>query len=365
MSRSKIWAWTINARDTHPLETPTAPVLQINLNNVLFYKYQMERGESGRLHIQGCVRFSTMKSLEQVKSVLGCPWAHVEIARNWKALVEYCGKEETRVGGTTEAGNPGEQGKRTDLAAVATGIKAGMTPKMIAEQYPETFVKFHRGIACLAATLHEPAYRPHLKVFCLYGPAGVGKTYFVHKHYPDHYVVADMKSPWMDGYSNHKTVLFDDYGPNMMPIDLLKRFLDKYKCSAPFKGGFAPWNPDIIFITTNHRLGSWYNGGLVGDHDIAALERRMTWIELSHDRIDNEVRIVRSMRRAGIAVPNSDDVQDTPAAAGAAVAALPHMADMPAETIPEVGDDLSQCAIDLTRTDFVEPNIDQLMAMHE
>lgn len=369
MSRSKIWAWTINARDSHPHETPTAPVLEIGVANVIYYKYQMEMGETGRKHIQGCIRFLTLKSMDQVKGVLGCPWAHVEVARNWKALVDYCGKEETRIGGTKEEGDSGQQGKRTDIAAVATGLKAGMTCQQIAQQYPETYMRYPKGITMLHAAMHEPLFRPNLKVFCLYGTTGIGKTYFVHKHFPKHYVVADMKSPWMDGYNQENVVLFDDYGPNMMPIDHLKRYLDIYRCSAPIKGGFVPWNPRIIFMTTNHRLGHWYNGGLVGDYDIAALQRRLTWIELTENRVSNEILIVNVMRQAGVPVPNSDHIQDASAAADAAATredvdggAMP---DAPTQTSPQGIHDLSQHAIDLVRTDYVEPTIEDMILLRD
>lgn len=369
MSRSKIWAWTINARADHPGEVPTAPVLRLNTDGVLFYKYQMESGDSGTKHIQGCIRFCTMKSLVQVKKILNCPWAHCEIARNWKALVDYCGKEDTRIGATVEEGSPGEQGKRTDLTAVASGIKSGLTPQQIAAEYPETYIKYPKGIQALAAALHEPRYRDNLKVFCLYGPTGVGKTFFVHKFYPSHYAVFDMKTPWFDGYSNHKTVLFDDYGPKMMQVDYLKRFLDKYKCTAPVKGASVAWNPELIFITTNHALGNWFEGSTVGDHDFAAIRRRMTWIELTADRIVNEKLIIDTLYTSGVTVPGVDYTVHTVGAAHAtaagAVGDATPMPDVATQPLPDDADCIGYGSLDLLRTDYVEPSVDQMILLRD
>lgn len=320
MQRSRIFAWTINAREAYPTEVPTAPQLRVGVGGVAFYRYQMERGENGRLHLQGCIRFHTTKSMEQVKAVLGCPWAHIEVAHHWNDLVAYCGKEHTRVGATVEEGSPGEQGKRTDLHAVATALRGGCAVAEIAAQYPETYIKFHKGVEALHHMQHPPKHRPHLKVFLLYGQTGVGKTFFVNKYYPDHYDVADQSRPWFCGYNQEKVVLFDEYGPHMMPIDFLKKVLDVYKCKVPVKGGHVAWNPDIIFITSNHRIHEWWDPGRIGAHDLDAIARRITVIDLGPDRVANEAKIINVMHTYGIQVPGAPvppPAQAVPAVAAA------------------------------------------------
>lgn len=66
--------------------------------------YQDELGSEGTLHIQGCLQTAQVR-FSQVKKFL--PRAHIELARNREALLQYVKKEDTAVEGTqrtTEGG---------------------------------------------------------------------------------------------------------------------------------------------------------------------------------------------------------------------------------------------------------------------
>ena len=52
--------------------------------------------ETGRIHRQGYFRTHRQVRFSQIKAVL--PGIHVEVARNWAALLEYCKKTETAIG---------------------------------------------------------------------------------------------------------------------------------------------------------------------------------------------------------------------------------------------------------------------------
>lgn len=101
----------------------------------------------------------------------------------------------------------------------------------------------------------------------------MGKSYAIWDMHPGLYSVFDKKTPWMNGYMNQRTVLFDDYGPGMMNIHALKVYLDVYKCLVPTKGGDVAWNPTTIFLTSNVNPMEWYP--TVGPDDVTALMRRM------------------------------------------------------------------------------------------
>lgn len=61
--------------------------------------------DSGRRHYQGYIQTTRQVRLSQLVKIL--PGVHLEIARNWDALVNYCKKDETAVDGTRfEATNP-------------------------------------------------------------------------------------------------------------------------------------------------------------------------------------------------------------------------------------------------------------------
>ena len=56
--------------------------------------------ETGRKHYQGCMRTRTQQRFSAIRKVL--PGVHVEPARNWEALVNYCKKKETSIEGSQQ-----------------------------------------------------------------------------------------------------------------------------------------------------------------------------------------------------------------------------------------------------------------------
>ena len=61
------------------------------------WAFQLERGESGTPHFQGCFRFKTQKEFTVLKS--WWPTWHLEKCKDWRASSKYCTKLETRVEG--------------------------------------------------------------------------------------------------------------------------------------------------------------------------------------------------------------------------------------------------------------------------
>jgi len=58
---------------------------------------QLEQGEEGTIHYQGCVRFTNAIKFESLRSLL--PAIHWEVVKSWKAQIHYCCKSNTRIGG--------------------------------------------------------------------------------------------------------------------------------------------------------------------------------------------------------------------------------------------------------------------------
>lgn len=84
--RATCWSITIN----NPEATEYNVVLPIGWK----LEGQLEQGEQGTIHYQGCLRTPQVR-FSQVKKQF--PRAHIEVARNQKALQQYVRKEETRV----------------------------------------------------------------------------------------------------------------------------------------------------------------------------------------------------------------------------------------------------------------------------
>jgi len=89
--RSCYWSITINnptAEDELEIE-----LLKTN-KNVKEFKYQLEEGDNGTKHYQGCLHTASLK-FSAVKKML--KRAHIEKANNPLALQNYVGKEDTRL----------------------------------------------------------------------------------------------------------------------------------------------------------------------------------------------------------------------------------------------------------------------------
>ena len=114
-----------------------------------FFVFQLETGEQGTPHFQGCVCFKNPRAFRAVTR--GLPGVHVDVMRGTVAqAVAYCTKEETRTGDIVTFGtqplNGGNAGGRSDLDAVAHSIRAGANIRTIADEHPVEFIKFHKGI---------------------------------------------------------------------------------------------------------------------------------------------------------------------------------------------------------------------------
>lgn len=59
------------------------------------YFINQEIGENGTPHLQFCMRYENARTFKQIKDKI--PKAHIEKARNWKAVEKYCCKDSTAI----------------------------------------------------------------------------------------------------------------------------------------------------------------------------------------------------------------------------------------------------------------------------
>lgn len=89
--RASCWSITIN----NPTEDDLVAWRSLSgLHWVREVTGQMEQGENGTPHLQGCLKTAQVR-FAQVKKAL--PRAHIEVARNVQALQSYVVKEDTRI----------------------------------------------------------------------------------------------------------------------------------------------------------------------------------------------------------------------------------------------------------------------------
>jgi len=315
-TRNRRWVFTINnysASDVTRLKS------LFDDGKVKYIIFQAEVGAQGTPHLQGYVEVSSLKSLKQMKVLIGgsaTSSVHLEIARGTpQQCADYCRKDDTAVADSRfEAGNISQQGKRTDLITIANTIKEkGLSAAIDAN--PASFLKFPNGMVKYANHLISKIPKVPPKVFWFFGDTGLGKSRMVREMckelVPDEQPFSCSRSlQWLDGYSGQKCAILDDYRGDWAKIHELNRLLDRYEVQVPVKGGFVQWVPHYIFITSIHTPEQCYPNS-------------------ASDTVEQINRRIHVMRRFGKSkgVVCYRDIWDKPVDAAAPPAPVPLAAD--------------------------------------
>lgn len=232
---------------------------------------------TGRHHLQGYVECNCSIRLGSLKTLLGAVSVHLEPRRGSREqAIEYCRKDESRLRGPWERGDPNiNPGRRSDLDSVADMLKDGSSVSDVAETYPSQYIRYRRGIESLHALFAErdtPKWR-NVSVSVYYGPPGSGKTRRALEEAKDSVFILDQgERVWFDGYRGQSTLVIDDfYG--WIKYGQLLRVLDGHPYRCEIKGGFTIAQWVRVVITSNKHPREWYSQGMSG-----ALERRLTEI---------------------------------------------------------------------------------------
>lgn len=339
MSCAKNWCFTINnpsVREIHLFNIDGLP------STISYCVWQVERGENGTVHVQGFVQFSAKKRTGQIakleykykinevpSSLKPFEHAHLEPMRGTAEQArDYCKKEDSRIDGPWELGFITIKGQRTDLE---TAYKAIVDSGNWAAGGPKIALKYASG--CIkAASKFPPPMREDLKVICIKGDTGIGKTWWAWHEFPD------LFSPyygntgiWWDGYDGQETVLLEEYR-GQLPLQKLLQVLDPYPLRLEVKGGCVPAKFRFIIITTNTHPNDWYQdkpGQFTRDKEREALARRLgigtpRFIEAStRAELQAKIALARGMGCIpGAAPPPPAAPAPAPAPAPVAAAAL-------------------------------------------
>lgn len=271
--RSRAWCFTVN-------NYTDADVNTVNRIQCDYIVYGFEKAPTtGTKHIQGYLYFKSMKSFNQIKSMLPNQ-THIERARgSSQKNKEYCTKE----GEWIERGEIPKQGKRNDLEDCCELIKEKRDMKVAIEEYPEVVAKYPRGIATIYNYYKKPTdfhRKEKRKVIWLYGDAGVGKTYrakeiFKENGYKpeDVYLYTSGSKEFINGFQSEKGALLDDFRHDQIPFAVLLKMLDPWNdCTVNTKGGFAWWMCDLVVITCVKSPQEEFRGI---DEDLNQLLRRV------------------------------------------------------------------------------------------
>lgn len=294
MARSARWAFTYNNPDHEP---------DFREDEVAYLVYQLERGEAEDTpHLQGYVRFHRQKTLGAAKTCLNLAAAHFEIAKHPEDVNrQYCTKDDTHPPGTVRVerghfdADQGKQGRRSDLAAIATKCQAGTALTQIAQEHPGDFIRYHAGIERLhQLTAPPPPIARDVVVWVLWGATGTGKTHRVMHAHPDCYTVAGRgRDPWGQ-YNGQAVLLMDEFDWERWSIQEMNKITDKwrYLLDARYRDRYAAWT--LVYICANETPTSWWPNA------------SQTLIDSIRRRLRAGVRLVSSQ------VPTLDELKALP-----------------------------------------------------
>lgn len=278
---AKCWCGTLQLDDA---QFDGQAFLQKLLDDKLI-SYAVAQIEQGtHYHLQFYVQIPKRVTLGTMKKINGS--AHWEIARGTPDdNKKYCTKEDTRIAGPWEVGEPTGAGRRTDLEAAAAMVTQGETLLEIARQMPEVYVRYHSGLKALKLILEEKPPRKFgpegPEVWIFWGPAGTGKSRRAHETWPDAYRKI-VNGKWWDGYSGQETVIFDDFKGSSMSLHDFQTVIDRYPTRVEKKGGSIELSAIRYVFTSNRNPYEWYSAE-ADPHK--SVERRITEFCANHGRL--------------------------------------------------------------------------------
>lgn len=267
--QARYWLLTIKKNDWRKFE--------VLPSNIVYLRGQEEIGaNTGFHHWQLLAVFKRAVRLAAVKAVFGNS-CHAEPTKS-SAANEYVWKEESRVPNTQfELGElPFKRNDKTDWEKVKNLAKTGKIDDIDGDVY----VRYYNTLKHIA---RDHMKKPEDLVACcgiwIYGPPGVGKSYFAREQYgKDCYFKPQNK--WWDGYQGEKNVILDDFDCKALG-HLLKIWADRYSFVAESKGHSMCIRPDNFIITSNYKIEEIFSE----DQNLAdAIKRRFYIIYLPFRR---------------------------------------------------------------------------------
>lgn len=246
-----------------------------NKNKVKYIVYHREVApETKKLHYHIYVELKSAMTYKAIKKMFNDKTIHIEPRKGTvQQAINYLMEDKNEYS-VIEWGKRSKQGFRSDLRNVVAMIEKGKKTTDIIAEYPDAYIKYHKGFANVKFEMLKEQAKEwrSVKVHVLVGDAGSGKTRYVMSQPNVYKIDAPSGALWFDGYNGEKTLLLDDfYG--WIRYGQLLALLDGYQLRLDIKGShtWAFW--DTIYITSNKPPCEWYKDGLT-----PALKRRITTI---------------------------------------------------------------------------------------
>ena len=276
---SRGWVFTVN----NPKQTEQEFYDYLRtLNNLMYFTFQRECGESGTEHFQGYIEFESPKKFSTMRNALSEKsigvQAHIEMRNGTKKdahdyakkIGKYADKADTKIGQSYEYGEISlveERGKRTDLYAIIQLLEEGATLDEIRVNFPTQYLMYKRKISEYYQDIQESKMRGtrrNVEVYYIYGKTGTGKTSYVLNKYGDRnvYIMSDYPVGYsdkekFDGYNGEDVILFDEFRSDI-PLKRMLRYLDVYYTELPSRYNYKVACYTKVYIVSNWSFNRQY-----------------------------------------------------------------------------------------------------------
>lgn len=247
MSRSRHFCFTLN---NYTQEEITS-LREVGCKYLTFGK---EVGDEGTPHLQGFVSFKSLKSIPQVRRLLGRAYFKAKVKEStFDQAIDYCHKD----------GDIFEKGERPlDSKSKGMGEKRRWDDAYdLAKQGDLEAIDKDILIRCYGTLkrikadeeMQRPKPDTEQQMLWYWGKAGTGKSRKAREDHPDAYLKACNK--WWDGYvpGSRSVVLIEDFDiAHNCLAHHMKIWADRYDFSAEVKGGTMRIRPSQIIVTSNY-----------------------------------------------------------------------------------------------------------------
>lgn len=274
-TRSKRWAITLN----NPEQSPEELWDQTIMSYLIVGK---EVASTGTPHYQTYMETNQKLTMGSLKAKLLQIWnkaCHLEPARgSLDQNQTYCKKE----GQWTEFGTPMKQGARTDLSSAIAAIVSGSSMRELWMEHSQVMVKYSNGMKLayqnlspqlntgMSTTYSLDSFLPvagldveNIKSIILWGPAGIGKTYFARALLPNALFVSHIDELLKYDPREFNGIIFDDMSFMHYPRETQIHIVDfdmPRALHCRYSVATIPAGTPKIF-TTNVEGGHIFNAG--------------------------------------------------------------------------------------------------------
>lgn len=170
---------------------------------------------------------------------------------------------------------PKGRGYRTDLVSIKRKIDDGASLVQVADENFATWCRYHRSFDKYVA-LKRPRREEMTKGYFYYGEAGIGKSTFIKKKFPDaEYIQYDGR--YFSDYNGADTIIFDDCDLDKFTRSTLLQLVNHTPYKLRCMGKYVPFNAKVVIFVANS-LDSRFL------HDVA-VNRRFEIINLGSEKM--------------------------------------------------------------------------------